>query len=124
MEVQLTRASHPLCHLRTVLTIYTHNYGIFIAVSGVVFFVIYATAGNAKWKKFLIAQCIVATLYIPWLPILIMKHFGSGAIVGWIPRMQFYHIYETFKIYSGLGFALFSPTINSLIMWLGFAVFF
>lgn len=109
--------------LCTALTIYTHNYGIFIAVSGVVFFAIYAMTQGAKLRYFLIAQGCIAVLYLPWLPVLLMRHYKSGAIVGWIPHMRPYHLYETFKIYSGLGFTVFRPTINGLIMWLGFALF-
>lgn len=107
----------------TILTIYTHNYGIFIAASGVVFFAIYAVTHGARLKIFLIAQGCMAILYIPWLPILLMKHFGSGAIVGWIPNMRAYHLYETFTTYSGLVFQVFGSVANSLIMWLGFALF-
>jgi mannosyltransferase len=118
-----TRASWVGYTLCTISTIYTHNYGIFIAASGVAFFVIYAITQNTRLRKFLIAQCIIAILYLPWLPILIAKHYGSSAIVGWIPHMRPYLIYETFKVYSGLGFDMFRPAIKSLIMWAGFAVF-
>jgi len=118
-----TRASWIGYTLCTVLTVYTHNYGIFIAAAGVVFFVIRAVARKTKLWKFLIAQGITFGVYLPWLPILVLKHYGSSNIVGWIPNMRFYHIYETFKTYSGLGFEVFRPNINSLIMWTGFAVF-
>jgi uncharacterized membrane protein len=117
-----TRASWVGYTLCTVSTVYTHNYGIFIAASGVVFFIIYAITQDARWRKFLIAQCIIAILYLPWLPILVMRHYRSGAIAGWIPHMRPYHVYETFKIYTGLGFEVFRPTINSMVMWIGFAV--
>jgi len=120
-DTKVSWVGYTLC---TVLAVYTHNYGIFIAASGVVFFVIYAINQNARWRKFLIAQCVVAVLYLPWLPTLVLKHYGSPFIFGWIPHMRLYHIYETFKVYSGLGFGVFKSTIiNSLIMWAGFAVF-
>jgi len=119
-----TKSSWSAYTLCTVLTVYTHNYGIFVAAAGVVFFAIHAITQNARWRKFLIAQCVIAVLYLPWLPILITKHYGSPFIFGWIPRMRPYHIYETFKIYGGLGYGVFkSSIINGLIMWAGFAVF-
>jgi mannosyltransferase len=108
----------------TVLTIYTHNYGLFIAASGVVFFVICATTQKAKWRIFLITQGIIAVCYVPWLPTLIMRHFQSGAIVGWIPQMRAYHVYQTFKTYSGLVFNLFNPVFNKLIIAMGLVAFF
>lgn len=109
--------------LFTALTIYTHNYGIFIAVSGAVFFAIHAMTQGTRLRSFLIAQGIIAILYLPWLPVLLMRHYRSGAIVGWIPHMRPYHLYETFRIYSGLSFEVFGPVTNSLIMWLGLALF-
>jgi uncharacterized membrane protein len=118
-----TRASWVGYTLCTALTIYTHNYGIFIATSGVMFFVVYAITHHTKWRKFLIAQCIIAIMYLPWLPILVMSQYGSEAIVGWIPRMRLYHIYKTFKIYSGLSFSVVNPIINHLIIGAGLAVF-
>ncbi|MFQ6039280.1 MAG: glycosyltransferase family 39 protein [Candidatus Poribacteria bacterium] len=118
-----TRTSWIGYTLCATLTIYTHNYGIFIAISGVVFFVICAIIQNTGWKKFLLAQCIIAVLYLPWLPVLILRQYGSSAIVGWIPYMRPYHVYETFITYSGLGFEVFNPAINNLITWAGFAVF-
>lgn len=117
------RASWMAYVLCTVLTIYTHNYGLFIAASGVVFFIVYATTQKVKWKIFLIAQGIIAVCYVPWLPILLMRQFRSKEN-DWIPQMQAYDVFETFKRYNGLFFDLFSPAVNNLIIYLGFCTFF
>jgi uncharacterized membrane protein len=119
-----TRASWVGYTVCTVLTIYTHYYGIFVAIAGVLFFFIYAMTHSVRLGRFLIAQCVIVALYLPWLPVLIGKHFGSSTIVGWIPPIRLYHIYETFKMYTGLNFMwLFRPTINSLVVCAAFILF-
>lgn len=118
-----TRASWVGYTLCTALTIYTHNYGIFIAASGVVFFIVYTITHHTKWRNFLIAQCIIAIMYLPWLPTLVMRQYGSVSRIGWIPHMQLYHIYATFKVYSGLTFSMVNPIMNHLIKGAGLAVF-
>ena len=107
----------------TVLAIYTHNYGIFIAISGTVFFLITAKTHKTHFKKFVITQCCIAVLYLPWLPILVKYHFGSPAIVGWLHKMRLYDIYTTIKVLSGLRFDIFPPSVNRLVIWAGIVVF-
>ncbi|HID56808.1 TPA: hypothetical protein EYP37_09790, partial [Candidatus Poribacteria bacterium] len=109
--------------LLTILTIYTHNYGLFIAISGIVFFALLHVKRRTNLKEFLIAQGVIGAVYLPWMPILILKHIPSSAIVGWIPRMRLYHVYETFKIYGGVNFELFGSPADRLISGFGLALF-
>lgn len=109
--------------LVTALAIYTHNYGIFIAISGTVFFLIYAKTHKTQFKKFLMTQGCLAVLYLPWLPILVKYHIGSQNIVGWIPKMQVSELFATFKVLGGLRFDILPPAINNLITGAGLVVF-
>lgn len=109
--------------LFTVLTIYTHNYGTFIAISEAAFFVIYARLYKANWKKFITTQCIIIAAYLPWLIILATEQLGSPALKGWMAHTGLYHIYETFKVYSGFDLYMFNPVINVLTKWPGLALF-
>lgn len=109
--------------ISTILTIYTHNYGLFIATSGVVFAVIYLFIQKRIHWKFIISLGIIVIIYLPWLPVFITKQYGSSAIVGWIPYMRPYLIFETFTTYCGLVFSVFSSRVNNLILLLGIVIF-
>ncbi len=109
--------------ITTILTVYTHNYGLFIAIAGVVFSAIYFFTQKDKNWKFIISLGIIAITYVPWLPIFITKQYGSSAIVGWIPYMRPYHVFETFVTYCGLVFNVFSSRINNSIILLGIVIF-
>lgn len=117
-----TRSSWTAYVICIILTIYTHNYGLFIAASGLVFFIIYALTQKLKWKRFLIAEACIAISYIPWLPT-IMDQF-QNRIFGFIPQMQVYHIYDTLKFYGGFVFGHFDPGLNDLITYPGLSLFF
>ncbi len=119
-DTKTSWAGYTLC---TVMVLYTHNYGIFITASGVMFIFIYSITRKIKHTKCLIALCVIALSYLPWIPILITKHYGSLAIAGWIPYMSPEHIIETFKIYCGLNFNVFKPITNNLIIWAGLILF-
>lgn len=119
-----TRSSWTAYVVFTTLTMYTHNYGLFIAASGICFFIICSLIQKADWKRFLTTQIIIAICYAPWVPTLVMRHFGSKAIVGWIPHMQTRFIFKTFQFYSGLNFALFRPLLDNAIIYIGSGIFF
>ncbi|MGQ9608807.1 MAG: glycosyltransferase family 39 protein [bacterium] len=116
-------SSWALYTITTMLTIYTHNYGLFIATAGVIFSVIYYFTQKNKYQKFLISLGIIIITYMPWLPIFITKQYNSSAIVGWIPYMRPYHVFETFITYCGLVFSVFSSQINNLILLFGIIIF-
>ena len=105
-------------------TLYTHNYGVFIAASGAVFFVITALRQKVSWKKFLVVQGLVGLAYLPWFLIVVGSQMGSPGIVGWIPRMRLSHVLSTFRSYSGLIFTVFRPALNEFIVIAGGLVFF
>jgi len=105
-------------------TLYTHNYGTFIAASGVVFFVAIALKQKVRWKKFLIVQGLVGLAYLPWFLIVVGSQIGSPGIVGWIPRMRLSLVLRTFQSYSGLIATVFRPALNGLIVIAGGLVFF
>jgi len=109
--------------LCTILAMYTHYYGIFIAASGIVFFLIYANAYQTNVKKFFLSQGVIAILYLPWLPILVLRHYGSPRIIPWIPHMQPHFISETFLHYCGLTFNRDGSIFFGLIFWTGLAIF-
>jgi len=105
-------------------TLYTHNYGIFIAASGAAFFFITALRRKVSWKIFLVVQGLVGLAYLPWLLIVVGGQLGSPGIVGWIPRMRLSLILGTFRSYTGLIFTLFHPPLDDLIRAAGGLVFF
>lgn len=91
--------SYTLC---TVLMIYTHYYGVFVALSGFVFFTIYTSTHNLGWRRFIISQCAIAILCLPWLPV-VVRHYGEFAPGGaWISPTRLSRISATFEMYSGV----------------------
>ena len=90
-----TKRSWTLYTLCTILTIYTHNYGIFITISGFIFLLIYATTQDTAWRRLLIVESIIGILYLPWLLLFIMGHGGVSAIVGRMPQAWQYYAFRT-----------------------------
>lgn len=103
----------------TLLTIYTHNYGLFIASAGIAFAIISSLNDKTIPKKLMVSLAIIGLLYLPWFPVFVTKQYGSSAIVGWIPYFRPRHVYETFIIYSGLNFEVFSEHIRVSITVIG-----
>ena len=104
-------------------TLYTHNYGAFIAAAGVVFFIIIALGQKLNWVKFLIVNGLVGLAFLPWLPVVLGRQLGNPSLVGWIPRMRLVHVFQTFGSYVGLPIHLFRPGLNTAILIVGAAAF-
>ena len=104
-------------------TLYTHNYGAFIAAAGAAFIGIIALGKKVSWPKYLVANGLVGLAYLPWLPVVTGTQLQNPNILGWIPRMRLWHIIETFQFYSGLVFNVFRRRLTMTIMLVGGVVF-
>lgn len=108
--------------LFTVLTIYTHNYGLFIAASGVAYVLIQRAARGRSLKRWAVSLGLIGLLYLPWLPIL-YQNLSSPSFVGWIPRFRPFHVLETFRAFSGFVFHVFPPAVNNSLVLAGLMIF-
>ena len=104
-------------------SLYTHNYGAFIAAAGTCFFIITALARKVNWKRFLIAQGLIGLAYLPWFLGVVLGQLNCSAFMGWIPRMRLGHVSQTFGSYIALPLRLFRPGLNNIILIVGAAVF-
>lgn len=99
----------------TILTIYTHNYGLFIATSGVVFAVIFFVTQKNKCWKFLISLSVIALTYIPCFLLFLTKQYVSPSLDSWLPNMRPFLAFHTFLAFCGLSLGTFAlhhiPTI-------------
>ena len=91
------------CVLWTVLAMYTHNYGVFIALAGGVY-------GLSCWRQqpdrrpaFVCALLLTGSLYLPWFFFACRYQFAGTAITGgWLPRFRLSHLLETATSLSGV----------------------
>ncbi len=109
--------------LFTVLTIYSHNYGLFIAASGVVYVIVQRAARGRSLKRWTISLGLIGLLYLPWLPVLVLKNLPSPTYIGWIPRFRPFHILETFRVFTGFVFHIFPPVVNNGLVLAGLLMF-
>jgi hypothetical protein len=66
----------PLLVASLVLTLYTHNWGLFVCVALAVATVAFA---RERWREALVAAAATALLYAPWLPTLLFQVRHTGA---------------------------------------------
>lgn len=94
--------------LFTILIIYTHNYGMFITSSGVVFAFICFVTQKKVYRNFFISLSVIAIGYIPCLLIFHMNQYGTSSLLGWLPSMRLFHVFNTFLAFSGLSLGSFA----------------
>jgi mannosyltransferase len=78
------RRALPLFSVSTALTVYTHNWGLFLSVGmGVAFLVLWRTAPAEDRRPLLrdglIGFGVLALLYLPWVPTLLFQAAHTGA---------------------------------------------
>ncbi len=102
--------------LWTSLALYTHNYGVFIALSGAGYVGARACRGErGTLKSFLAAAAAVGVLYLPWL-LFALKHQVRGTAIrgGWLHPLQPTYVWETFAWLTSIH--MFG--INGVVLWL------
>ena len=80
--VQRRRAWLPVFAVATALLVYTHNWGLFLAVgTGAAFLALLGGAADkrAMWRDALLGYGAVAIVYLPWVPTLLSQARHTGA---------------------------------------------
>jgi mannosyltransferase len=104
------RRALPVFVVATVLTVYTHNWGLFLGVGmGVAWLVLARTAAGAERRAILrdglIGFGAIAVLYAPWVPRLLFQAKHTGA--PWAERPPLNAILNGFQtLYGGVDTAL------------------
>ena len=100
----------------TVLAVYTHNYGVFVALSGGAFFLLSCARHRQRFGALCSAAAAIGLLYLPWLCFAWMHQVAGTAITGgWLHRFRWQHIAETFLWLTGLHMV----GLNSVTFWVG-----
>jgi uncharacterized membrane protein len=83
----------------TVLILYTHNWGLFLLVSEIVFFFL-VRKHTTNSKKYLLSQLFIGLCYLPWLPILFKQIMNSKSYVS-LPLSGIYDVWALLAVYCG-----------------------
>jgi hypothetical protein len=75
----------PVLGVALVLIMYTHNWGLFLAIGLLTATLVFA---RDRWRDAAIAGVIVAVLYAPWLPTLLYQSKHTGAPWAMVPSFH------------------------------------
>jgi 4-amino-4-deoxy-L-arabinose transferase-like glycosyltransferase len=98
--------------ITTIFCLYTHNYGIFLLVSEIWFFIFYRTKKKDIMLEFMLSQICILIAYLPRLPVL-FKQIAMN-MNPWISLPNLHSLSSTFLHFSILSWRL--PLTGPLLL--------